>query len=194
MSPSDQVRPKGAGRPNTRQTRGEAPPPSPGAVRWRAVQPWLSLVARLGLGVMWLYYAVPKLSYSSDALQLAVRQYQILPDSLANTFGTVQPFLELALGLLVLIGLGTRLVAVLSGLLLLVYIGGIISLGARGIAINCGCGGIASTVAAGHTRYTLDVLRDVGYLIPALWLIRWPRSPLGLDRWLLGDPVEPARP
>ena len=194
MSPSDQVRPKGAGRPNTRQTRQEAPPPSPNAARWRAAQPWLSLVARLGLGVMWLYYAVPKLSYSSDALQLAVRQYQILPDSLANTFGTVQPFLELALGLLVLIGLGTRLVAVLSGLLLLAYIGGIISLGARGIAINCGCGGIASTVAAGHTRYTLDVLRDVGYLIPALWLIRWPRSPFGLDRWLLGDPAEPARP
>ena len=165
-----------------------------GAARWRAVQPWLSLVARIGLGVMWLYYAVPKLSYSSDALQLAVREYQILPDSLANIFGTAQPFLELALGLLVLIGLGTRLVAILSGLLLLAYIGGIISLGARGIAINCGCGGIASTVAAGHTRYTLDVLRDVGYLIPALWLTWWPRSPLGLDRWLLGEAEEPARP
>ena len=191
MSPSDQVRPKGAGKSQATGTR-DAPAP-PDAPRWRDVQPWLSLVARLGLGVMWLYYAVPKLSYSSDALQLAVRQYQILPYSLANTFGTVQPFLELALGLLVLIGLGTRLVAVLSGLLLLAYIGGIISLGARGIAINCGCGGIASTVAAGHTRYTLDVLRDVGYLIPAVWLTWWPRSPLALDRRLLGDTAEPAR-
>ena len=191
MSPSDQARPKGSTRPITR-----AEPERPGTVaaRWTAAQPWISLVARLGLGVMWLYYAVPKLSYSSDALQLAVREYRILPDGLADVFGTVQPFLELALGLLVLIGLGTRLVAVLSGLLLLAYIGGIISLGARGIAINCGCGGIASTVAAGHTRYTLDVLRDVGYLIPALWLVWRPRSPLALDRWLLGEPAEPARP
>jgi len=70
---------------------------------------------------MWLYYAVPKLSYSSDTLGLAVRSYQILPDGLADTFGTVQPFLELALGLLVLVGLGTRLAAVLSAVLLLLY-------------------------------------------------------------------------
>ncbi|MBR7834470.1 DoxX family membrane protein [Actinospica durhamensis] len=141
---------------------------------------------------MWLHYAVPKLSYSSDALQFAVREYRIGPTGLADTFGTIQPFLELALGLLVIVGLGTRLTAALSALLLLVYIGGIISLGARGIAINCGCGGIASTAAAGHTRYTLDVLRDLGYLVPAAWLIWQPRSPLALDAWLLGEP-EPRR-
>ncbi|HEX4790934.1 MAG TPA: MauE/DoxX family redox-associated membrane protein, partial [Actinospica sp.] len=149
---------------------------------------WISLVARAGLGAMWLYYAVPKLSYSSDALGLAVRQYQILPAGAADTFGTVQPFLELALGLLAVVGLGTRVTAALSALLLLVYIGGIISLGARGIAINCGCGGIASKAEAGHTRYTLDVLRDIGYLVPAGWLIWKPRSPLALDSWLLGEP------
>ena len=153
----------------------------------------ISLLARAGLGAMWLYYSVPKLSYSSDALDLAVRQYQILPASLADVFGTVQPFLELALGLVVIAGIGTRFAAVCSALLMLVYIGGIISLGARGIAINCGCGGIASTVAAGHTRYTLDVLRDVGYLVPAVWLILWPRSPFSVDRWLLGQPeTEPS--
>jgi uncharacterized membrane protein YphA (DoxX/SURF4 family) len=189
MSSSDQVRPKSVGKPVIRGTTQ-----GPGAARWSMAEPWISLVARLGLAAMWLYYSVPKLSYSSDALQLAVREYQIGPTSLANTFGTVQPYLELALGLVVLVGLGTRLVAVFSGLLLLVYIGSIISLGARGIAINCGCGGVASTVAAGHTRYTLDVLRDVGYLVPAVWLVWRPRSPLSLDRWLLGEPAESAEP
>jgi uncharacterized membrane protein YphA (DoxX/SURF4 family) len=182
MSSSDRTRPKPADTPSRQTTSGRS-----GGSRRQRAQPWISLVARLGLGAMWLYYAVPKLSYSSDALQLAVREYRIGPDALANAFGTIQPFLELALGLLVIIGLGTRLVAVFSGLLLLVYIGGIISLGVRGIAINCGCGGIAGTVAAGHTRYTLDVLRDVGYLIPALWLVWRPRSPLSADRYLLGD-------
>jgi uncharacterized membrane protein YphA (DoxX/SURF4 family) len=168
--------------------------PAGSTADWTRLQPWISLVARAGLASMWLYYAVPKLPYSSDALQLAVREYQILPTGLANAFGTVQPFLELALGVLALIGLGTRLTAALSALLLLVYIGGIISLGARGIAINCGCGGIASTVAAGHTRYTLDVLRDIGYLVPAAWLIWKPRSPLALDTWLLGEPDAASGP
>ena len=189
MSSSDQVRQKSVGKPVIRGTTE-----GPGAARWSAAEPWISLVARLGLGVMWLYYAVPKLSLSSDALELAVRNFQILPTSLANAFGVAQPYLELAFGVLVILGLGTRLVAVFSAVLLLVYIGGIISLGARGIAINCGCGGVGSTVATGHTRYTLDVLRDVGYLIPALWLVWRPRSPLTLDRWLLGEDPGPARP
>jgi uncharacterized membrane protein YphA (DoxX/SURF4 family) len=173
-----------------RTTSGRPRPPAAGTGEpsaWLRSQPWISLVARAGLAAMWLYYSLPKLSYSSDALGLAVRQYQILPAGPANAFGTVQPFVELALGLLIVLGLGTRLVALLSALLLLVYIGGIISLGARGIAINCGCGGIASKALAGHTRYTLDVLRDVGYLVPAAWLIWRPRSPLSLDAAVSGD-------
>ena len=164
---------------------------TPAMPGWSTAQPWISLVARAGLGAMWLYYAVPKLWYSSDVLGIAVRDYQILPTGLADTFGAVQPFLELALGLLVIVGIGTRLTAVLSAALLLIYIGGIISLGARGIAINCGCGGIASKAEAGHTRYTLDVLRDVGYLVPAAWLTWKPRSRLALDSWFLGR-TEPS--
>jgi uncharacterized membrane protein YphA (DoxX/SURF4 family) len=88
---------------------------------------------------------------------------------------------ELALGLLLIIGLGTRLVALLSAIILLVYIGGIISLGARGISISCGCGGGGGLVAEGQTRYTLDVLRDLLYLIPALWLLWKPRSRFSAD-------------
>jgi hypothetical protein len=94
-----------------------------------------------------------------------------------------------------IIGLGTRLVAALSGVLLLVYVGGIISLGARGIAINCGCGGNAGTVETGHTRYTADVLRDLGYLLPALWLLWRPKSKWSADAALLPELLpEPQRP
>jgi uncharacterized membrane protein YphA (DoxX/SURF4 family) len=153
----------------------------------------LSLVARLGLAAMWLYYSLPKLG-SLDANVGAVRAFQILPSGLDHAFGYAQPLLEMALGLLLILGLGTRLTAALSALVLLTYIGGIISLGARGIAINCGCGGIASQVAAGHTRYTLDVLRDVGYLVPAAWLLWKPRSPFSLDGVLLVDEPPPPPP
>jgi hypothetical protein len=121
-----------------------------------------------------------------------VRNFQILPGGLVNTFGYAQPYLELALGLLLIVGLGTRLVAALSGLLLLVYIGGIVSLGARGIHITCGCGGTGGAVAAGKTRYTLDVLRDVGYLIPAVWLLWKPKSKLSADVVLLPEPAAVA--
>jgi hypothetical protein len=114
-----------------------------------------------------------------------VRNYQILPSGLVSTFAYAQPYLELALGLLLIAGLGTRLVAAFSALLLLVYIGGIISLGARGISISCGCGGGGGLVEPGQTRYTLDVLRDVVYLIPAAWLLWKPRSKFSADDALL---------
>jgi uncharacterized membrane protein YphA (DoxX/SURF4 family) len=145
---------------------------------------WISLAARLLAGAMWLYYCLPKLTQPTQNIA-DVRNFQILPKGLVQPFAYGQPYLELALGLLLIVGIGTRLVAVLSALMLLVYIGGIISLGARGIAIDCGCGGNGGTVAAGQTRYTLDVLRDVAYLIPVAWLLWKPRSKYSADEALL---------
>ncbi len=151
-------------------------------------QQWISLVMRVLLAVMWFNYSLGKLT-SPETNAQSVRAFRILPESLVSPFGYAQPYLELALGLLLILGLGTRLVAVFSALLLLVYIGGIISLGARGIAISCGCGGSGGLVPKGHTRYTLDVLRDLLYILPAAWLIWKPASKFSLERALLGDPI-----
>ena len=145
-----------------------------------ARSPWISLLARLLLGAMWLVYSVPKLAQPTQNIA-DVRDFQILPSGLVTPFAYAQPYVELAFGLLLVIGLGTRLVALLSAILLLVYIGGIISLGARGISISCGCGGGGGQVAEGQTRYTLDVLRDLAFMIPALWLLWKPQSKFSAD-------------
>ena len=170
------------------KTQQPGPEPEPEATGWRSAldarSPWISLVARLLLGAMWLYYCVPKLTQPTQNIA-NVRDFQILPSGLVNTFAYAQPYLELSIGLLLIVGLGTRLVALFSAVLLLVYIGGIISLGARGISISCGCGGSGGTVAAGQTRYTLDVLRDVVFLIPVAWLLWKPRSKYSADDALL---------
>ena len=162
------------------------PEPEPGGRRssLEAKSPWISLLARLLLGAMWLYYCLPKLTQPTQNIA-DVRDFQILPSGLVTTFAYAQPYLELSLGVLLIIGLGTRLVALFSAIVLLVYIIGIISLGARGISISCGCGGSGGAVAAGQTRYTLDVLRDLLYLLPALWLLWKPRSKYSADDVLL---------
>lgn len=167
----------------------------PAPSRFSAATPWVSLVVRLGLAAMWFAYSLPKLTDVSGN-KASVLQFRLLSGGLATFFAYAQPYLELALGLLLLVGLGTRIVAGISGLVLLVYIGGIVSLAPRGINITCGCGGGGSFVAAGHTHYILDVLRDVGYLLPAVWLLIWSSSRLSLDRWLLlpEEPVPAAVP
>jgi uncharacterized membrane protein YphA (DoxX/SURF4 family) len=150
---------------------------------------WISLVMRVLLAVMWFWFSLPKLTSPEENVQ-SVRNFQILPESLVTTWGYAQPWLEMAFGLLLIIGLGTRLVALFSALLLLVYIGGIISLGARGIYINCGCGGTGGVVAKGQTHYTRDVFRDLAFMVPALWLCWKPASKFSAERALLGDPIE----
>jgi len=113
----------------------------------------------------------------------AVRAYRLLPSSLATIVGWGLPFAEIALGVLLLTGIATRLVAVVSAVLLLVFIAAVTSAAARGLSIDCGCFGGGGDVAPGQAAYGIEILRDVGLLLLAVWLVWQPRSRLTLDRF-----------
>ena len=113
----------------------------------------------------------------------AVRAYRLLPSSLVTIVGWGLPFAEIALGVLLLAGIATRLVAVASAVLLLVFIAAVISAAARGLSIDCGCFGGGGEVAPGQTAYGTEIVRDVGLLLLAAWLVWQPRSRLTLDRF-----------
>ncbi|MCU7825345.1 DoxX family membrane protein [Kitasatospora sp. DSM 101779] len=144
---------------------------------------WIGLAARLGLAVVWGWAGLAKVADPAEAAQ-AVRAYEILPESLVKPVGYGLPFLELALALLLLIGLGTRLVAAVSALLLLTFIAGIASAWARGISIDCGCFGGGGAIDASKTEYFQEILRDSGFLLLALWLVFRPRTKFSVDSWL----------
>jgi uncharacterized membrane protein YphA (DoxX/SURF4 family) len=154
--------------------------------RRSAVVTGIGTAARLGLAVVWAWAGLAKISDPEAAAQ-AVRAYRLLPEALVKPFGYGLPFLEIALALLLLIGLGTRLAAALTGLLLLDYIGSIGSVWARGISIDCGCFGGGGAVSASHTAYLQEILRDLGFLLLAGWLVRWPRTWVSLDGLLAMD-------
>ncbi|MCX5213528.1 DoxX family membrane protein [Kitasatospora sp. NBC_00240] len=144
---------------------------------------WIGTVVRLALAVVWGWAGLAKISDPAEAAQ-AVRAYEILPESLVKPVGYALPFLELALAVLLVIGLGVRIVAVVSALLLLTFIAGITSAWARGISIDCGCFGGGGTVDASQTEYLQEILRDTGFLLLAAWLIYRPRTKLSADAWL----------
>ncbi|MEZ0067621.1 putative membrane protein YphA (DoxX/SURF4 family) [Streptacidiphilus sp. MAP12-20] len=144
---------------------------------------WISTAVRLALAVVWAWAGLAKVSDPEAAAQ-AVRVYRILPEALVKPIGYGMPFLEIALALLLLVGLGTRIAAIVSGLMLLVYIGAIASVWARGISIDCGCFGGGGAVAASRTAYWQEILRDCAFLLLAGWLAWRPRSRLSLDNWL----------
>ncbi|MBD0694889.1 DoxX family protein [Streptomyces sp. CBMA123] len=144
---------------------------------------WPGTAVRLGLAVVWGWAGLAKIADPAEAAQ-AVRAYEILPEGLVKPIGYGLPFLELALALLLVIGIGVRLVAGVSALLLLAFIAGIASAWARGISIDCGCFGGGGHVDASQTEYLQEILRDTGFLLLAGFLLWRPRTRLSADGWL----------
>ncbi len=142
-------------------------------------------MVRLGLAAVWLLAGIPKM-LDLNQNYVAIKAYELLPDGVASVVASGQPFLEVALGVLLVLGIGTRLVGVISAVLLLIYIAGIISVWARGLSIDCGCFSAGGAVAAGQTHYGWDIARDVGYVVLSAWLIWRPRTLFSLDGLLSG--------
>ncbi len=159
---------------------GESPERSGASrtTRWALVQPWLSTVVRLVLGAVFVVASLTKIGKVEETVR-AVRAYRILPESLVHPVAYALPYLELALGVLLILGLGTRIVAILTGILLLVFIGAVASAGARGLKIDCGCFGGGGPVK--QTHYLREIGRDTAFFLLPLWLAIWPTSRLSLD-------------
>ena len=148
-----------------------------GSARVRDV---VGTVARLGLAAVFLVSGVLK-AVDPDAAYVAVRAYDVLPKAGVALVAGILPWLEVVLGLLLLVGLATRVVAVASAGLLVVFIAGVTQAWARGLSIDCGCFGGGGAVDPGQTTYGLELLRDAGFLLMAAWLIVRPRT-LGVLR------------
>lgn len=140
-------------------------------------------LARLGLAAVWLVSGAIKISDSGQTF-IAVKAYDVLPSALIEPVATALPLLELVLGVFLLFGLGTRIVAVVAGLLLLVLIAGIAQSWARGLVIDCGCFGGGGQVDAGQTQYPQEIARDTGFFALAVWLTVRPRTLFSVDGWL----------
>lgn len=159
--------------------------------RGERIKDVLGLLARLGLAAVWLTSGLIKAADPRETL-VAVRAYQIFSDAMASAVAAVLPYLEIALGVLLLVGLATRLAAVLSAIVLVAFIAGVISAAARGLSIDCGCFGGGGSIAAGETAYTEEILRDLGFLVLAGWLTIRPDTPLSIDRLVRVRSGQPA--
>lgn len=154
--------------------------------RWVVVRPWLGAAARFGLAAVWLLAGASKVG-DLAASGRAVNAYRLMPYDVSAVIGAALPLVELALGVLLLLGLASRLAAGVSAGLLLLFVAGISSAWARGLAIDCGCFGSGGQLPAGQgPSYGPEILRDLGFLVLAGFLLRWPLTPVSLDNWLAG--------
>lgn len=144
---------------------------------------WVGLLARLVLGGALLIAGGLKVGYPLVAAR-AAQAYQILPFDVAGYVGMTLPAAEIALGLLLVLGLYTRLAAIGGTLLMVVFVAAIASAWARGLTIDCGCFGGGGAVAPEETQYGKDILRDLVFALCGVWLIARPHTVFSCDRLL----------
>ena len=149
-------------------------------------QPVITLLARLVLGGVLLSAGGLKVFKPTESAN-AVAAYKLMPTELAHLIGYALPWLEVAIGLLLILGIMVRPAAILSGLIMVVFIGAIASVWARGILIDCGCfggGGEIDPSLASQVRrtYFIEIMRDLGLALTALYLYFFPYGKLSFEK------------
>jgi uncharacterized membrane protein YphA (DoxX/SURF4 family) len=135
------------------------------------------LLVRLVPGALFLWAGLEKAFDRQESI-LAVNAYDVLPEGLVRVVAAVLPWVEIAVGLLLILGLFVRFAGIATAVLAGVFIAGLAQAKARGLAIDCGCFGGGG---AGDGVSWWDIARDVPVLLCGLYLALRPHGPLQLD-------------
>jgi uncharacterized membrane protein YphA (DoxX/SURF4 family) len=144
-------------------------------------QLWISTALRLGLAGVLFWSGGAKVTEPQQAV-MAVQAYRILPVELGEFVGYALPLFELALAVALLLGVATRVTAIVTGALMTAFVVGVASAWARGLSIDCGCFGGGGVVPEGEANYLPVLLRDLGFALMAAWLVVFPASRFAFDR------------
>ena len=125
----------------------------------------LRLALRLGLGAVFVYAAYTKLRQSWLLFALSIDSYQMLPEWGVLTLARTLPWLELALGVLLLAGWKLRYVSIAATAILGLFFSVMLVQYFRGAGIDCGCFGV------GEALSVRTLARDGLLLAAALVLI-----------------------
>ena len=130
----------------------------------------LLVMGRIALGLVFLYAAYAKLHFDGQwhlrdyhfFFAMAIDSYKMLPISAVQLLARGLPWFELALGALLIAGVGLRWIGSLTSALLLVFIGTMARAKILGLEINCGCFGNNEKLGAA------TLIRDSSLLLLAL--------------------------
>jgi uncharacterized membrane protein YphA (DoxX/SURF4 family) len=139
---------------------------------------------RLLAGGVFIYSGIGSITGGLAAFDDKVAKYQLLPHVLTAPFAYALPFIEVFVGLYLLLGLMTRLAAAVSCVLMVMFLVAIGQAWARGLSIDCGCSiGVANKVGP------WSFLRDLALGIPSLIMLIWPARLFSLDRLFFARPA-----
>ena len=124
----------------------------------------LSWVCRILLGGLFIYAGITKVQHRF-LFEITVDTYQLLPPWGVIAVAYALPWLEIALGALLIAGWKLRYVAAFTGLLLGAFLVAMGITYGRGIEANCGCFGFGEPITP------KSLARDSLLLVMAVYLV-----------------------
>jgi uncharacterized membrane protein YphA (DoxX/SURF4 family) len=125
--------------------------------------------AQVVLGLLFLYAALAKI-VDVPGMAKEVHNFHLAPLWSENLIAMTVPWIELAAGLALVLGVRPRAGAWVAGGLLLVFTAGVFAAMARGLSFECGCFGTANATRIGWAKLAENVgmlaLAAVGSLKP----------------------------
>lgn len=110
--------------------------------------PRVALALRLLLGAVFVYAAYTKLRQSWLLFALSIDSFQLLPEWAVYGVARTLPWLELALGGLLIAGVWLRYLAVATAGILALFFTVMVVSYIRGAGIDCGCFGVGEPLSA----------------------------------------------
>jgi uncharacterized membrane protein YphA (DoxX/SURF4 family) len=107
----------------------------------------IARILRFILGAVFLYAAYTKLSQPLSLFALSIDSYQLLPDYAVFAVAYTLPFVELGLGVLLMIGWSLRWVATATAVILGVFFILMLRSYGKGMGIDCGCFGVGESLS-----------------------------------------------
>ena len=138
----------------------------------------IDLLLRIFIGGVFILSGISKL-LDIPAFAKVVHEFDILPDLLITPFSVALPIVELAAGLLVVLGLFVRPALIFIMMMLVAFIAVIIpNLGGENVISECGCfGGLL------RSRVGIDLLiRDVIFLILSIIIYSFKEGKFSIDK------------
>ena len=122
-----------------------------------------ALIFRFLLGGLFVYASLHKIVNPQEFAQ-SIYYYHFLPGVFINLFAILLPWVELAAGMALILGVMVEAASLITGSMLVVFIIALTSAALRGLDISCGC--FSSSQSGGDEVWT-RIAEDILLLIMA---------------------------
>jgi len=127
---------------------------------------WTAIALRVALGAVFVYAAYVKLRYPWQLFAAAIEDYKLLPEWAVIPLAKALPWVELAIGILLVAGRWLRTASTSCSALLVVFFALMVRAYMKGMEIGCGCFGPGEAIS------WRTLLRD-GSLLAVSILVTW---------------------